>query len=350
MFTLLTRIILLIVNALVLILIWKILLCGHNTKKGPIKRGCRRSLIGFFGCLAARMTFLFVGLYTYTTFKDADYSYYLGPGYKQKMSKKTTSTIVANHVSWLDAIVFVRRLTASLAPKEELRKTPLVNVLAEALSSLYMPRGGSREVKDETLRLIKERQEQVEDSNDTLPPLLIFPEGTTNNGTFCYLFKKGAFLAEKKVRPYTLNYSLGTVNLAWDVIDIRALMIIQLSWGCYTCRLQRLPDFEPNEYLFETHADKGKDRWEIYAWAVREVIMEHGDLTSSTVPFRVKRVYEAYMNGHKNAIHPDEITEENAPPEVLKSKKSMRFIRESQKFRRSKSEIMDRGDALNVSQ
>lgn len=49
-----------------------------------------------------------------------------------------------------------------------------------------------------------------------------------------------------------------------------------------------LPDFEPNEYLFTTHADKGKARWEIYAWAVREVIMEHGGLKGSTVTFGLK--------------------------------------------------------------
>ena len=38
-----------------------------------------------------------------------------------------------------------------------------------------------------------------------------------------------------------------------------------------------MPDFEPNEYLFSTHADKGGSRWEIYAWAVRDAMMRAGD-------------------------------------------------------------------------
>lgn len=57
-----------------------------------------------------------------------------------------------------------------------------------------------------------------------------------------------------------------------------------------------MPDFEPNEYLFETHADKGTKRWEIYAWAIREIIIESGNLQPSDMPFRVKKVYVSYMN------------------------------------------------------
>ena len=38
-----------------------------------------------------------------------------------------------------------------------------------------------------------------------------------------------------------------------------------------------MPPFEPNEYLFEKHADKGNERWEIFAWAVRDAMMKSGD-------------------------------------------------------------------------
>jgi hypothetical protein len=34
----------------------------------------------------------------------------------------------------------------------------------------------------------------------------------------------------------------------------------------------KLPDFIPNDYLFETHKDKGEEKWEIYAWAVRDIM------------------------------------------------------------------------------
>lgn len=52
-----------------------------------------------------------------------------------------------------------------------------------------------------------------------------------------------------------------------------------------------LPDFEPNEYLFETHKDKGKERWEIYAWAVRDIIMKNGSFGSCDISKREKDEY-----------------------------------------------------------
>jgi hypothetical protein len=35
-----------------------------------------------------------------------------------------------------------------------------------------------------------------------------------------------------------------------------------------------LPVFEPNEYLWETHANKGQQKWEIYAWALRDMMLK----------------------------------------------------------------------------
>ena len=46
-------------------------------------------------------------------------------------------------------------------------------------------------------------------------------------------------------------------------------------------RVEFMPKFEPNEYLFETHKDKGNEKWEIYAWAIRDIISKQGDLKLS---------------------------------------------------------------------
>ncbi len=42
--------------------------------------------------------------------------------------------------------------------------------------------------------------------------------------------------------------------------------------------MKHLPIFVPNEYLYKTHADKGPERWQIYAWAIREIIAKEGNL------------------------------------------------------------------------
>jgi len=38
------------------------------------------------------------------------------------------------------------------------------------------------------------------------------------------------------------------------------------------CTVNILPDFEPNEYMFKTHKKEGNERWEVFAWAVRDLM------------------------------------------------------------------------------
>jgi len=138
-----------------------------------------------------------------------------------------------------------------------------------------MPRGGTREAKEQAIKAIRDRQELIEETGE-FNPFLIFPEGTTSNGSRIMPFKQGAFLTEKRIKPILMNYSQGTVSPALDIMEFLPLAIMMLSWGCYCCEVTVFPDFEPNEYLFTTHADKGQERWAIYAWALREILAKHG--------------------------------------------------------------------------
>jgi hypothetical protein len=56
--------------------------------------------------------------------------------------------------------------------------------------------------------------------------------------------------------------------------------------------------------LFETHKDKGKERWEIYAWAVRDIIRSQGGFEECNLSFKYKREYEAYMRKYPDADIP----------------------------------------------
>lgn len=161
-----------------------------------------------------------------TTDKDADYSYYLGPDYKEKMSKRYASTVISNHVSWFDGMVIACRVLPSMTPKASMRNTPIISLLGKAIGVLWTPQGGTQESRENALNMIRERQELVEQEG-AYPPLLIYPEGTTSNGKFLYSFKKGAFINEKKIRPFILKYSTnGVVNPCWDVIDIKPLIFL----------------------------------------------------------------------------------------------------------------------------
>lgn len=66
---------------------------------------------------------------------------------------------------------------------------------------------------------------------------------------------------------------------ASDIMPELALyFMIFASFTFHHTKVHFLPPFEPNDYLWETHADKG-DRWEIYAWAIRDIISKEGKLT-----------------------------------------------------------------------
>ena len=97
-------------------------------------------------------------------------------------------------------------------------------------------------------------------------------------------FKRGAFQALKAVKPVILKYSYGTFSPAYDVIPFWPMIIMQMSLFDFKCEVLELPTFVPNEYLFTHHANKGKDRWEIYAWAIREAMSLAGDIEKSEAP------------------------------------------------------------------
>lgn len=188
--------------------------------------------------------YLFVsGMSTNLIYTDADYSYYLGPEYKKNMKKiKRTSTIVCNHVSWLDPVVLIKNIRPAFSPSQEFQGVPLLGTLIDAIDSIYIPRGGSEENKAKALSAIRDRQELIEDTGK-YAPFLIFAEGATSNGTNVIKFKKGAFFAEKTIRPMFMKYSTGTVSPAYDVMEFLPLAIMMLSWACFKCDVTVMPDF-----------------------------------------------------------------------------------------------------------
>ena len=104
-----------------------------------------------------------------------------------------------------------------------------------------------------------------------------------------------------------MKYRGSTIHPAFDVMEFLPLAILQLSWHCFRCDLTILPDFQPNEYLFETHKCQGLERWEIYAWAIREILCEHGHFKKCDMSLRNKLEYEAFMQMQPGAKEPHRI-------------------------------------------
>jgi 1-acyl-sn-glycerol-3-phosphate acyltransferase len=181
--------------------------------------------------------FLWLGGIYSTTVKniDFDYTYYLGEDDKKNTRKPVrTSTIVSNHTCWLDGLVYIKTIRPAFTPSAEFRNVPMFNTLLEARDSIYIPRGGSEEAKAKALATIRDRQELIEETG-IYSPFVIFAEGGTSNGLGVLPFKKGAFFAEKTVRPIFIKYGYNIVNPAFDTIEFLPLLILTLSSGFFTC-------------------------------------------------------------------------------------------------------------------
>ena len=97
------RLVFIHVQGMILVLLCTILTMCHNFKKGPLKEGILKNIVGALFSFNGFIWMLFVGIWTTREFKEMDYTEYLGPNYKEKYrSIKKTSTVVCNHVSWVD--------------------------------------------------------------------------------------------------------------------------------------------------------------------------------------------------------------------------------------------------------
>ena len=203
-----------------------------------------------------------------------DYSFYLGPDY---VIPNKAPTVVANHQSWIDnMIVVISPLCPGMAAKIETQKVWILSLMIKYTQGIFITRGGNKEERDLQIQQIIERQQAVEDNPDW-NPICIYPEGTQSNGSALLQFKRGAFVSMKAVSPMVLNYEWTSFSPTWDSMTFLGQAPLMYSYpGMYWCRVKILPPFLPNKYLLEKHKDKGKEDWEIFAWAVRDIMARVG--------------------------------------------------------------------------
>lgn len=242
---------------------------------------------------------LFAAMRTCRKRVEFDYTPYLGPNYKDTCIRpKHLSTFVSNHSSWLDVPILISHFRTAFASKKTFRKVPVFGLIVQALGCIFISRGASLEKRNKIVEQIGERQQIIEHLGE-YPPICIFPEGGTSNGSYLMQFKRGAFASLRAVKPVVLKYKWCNLSPAWDIVPFLPLAIMQFCLFDFKCDVIELPEFVPNDYLFETHADKGADKWEIYAWAIRDAMSKAGELEMNDEPFRDKMHYEVVLGFKK---------------------------------------------------
>ena len=146
---------------------------------------------------------------------------------------------------------------------------PFVGHIAEAVGCLFIDRGSSRARKD-MLTQISDRQLQCEQG--IFPPLILYPEGGTTNGTHLVKFKKGAFNGLRSIQPVIIQYYSPFVNIENSVYNFFAQSILCATCPYASVKIATLPVFTPNEYFFKNHQRVDEEKWETYARVIRDLM------------------------------------------------------------------------------
>jgi 1-acyl-sn-glycerol-3-phosphate acyltransferase len=110
--------------------------------------------------------------------------------------------MVANHISWLDILVIHAARHCRFVSKSDIRKWPLVGMLATGAGTLYIERTSRKDA----LRMVKDMADAMRNGD----VVAVFPEGTTSDGRELLPFHanliQAAIQAEAPVQPMSLQF------------------------------------------------------------------------------------------------------------------------------------------------
>lgn len=109
---------------------------------------------------------------------------------------------IANHISWLDILMFTSLKHMHFIAKSEVRSWPVVGFVASLLGTVFI----RRENKFQVYRSLPRAQAIIKGKQS----LFVFPEGTTSNGlkteTFYPMMFEIAVREKTKVQPIAIRY------------------------------------------------------------------------------------------------------------------------------------------------
>ena len=83
----------------------------------------------------------------------------------------------------------------------------------------------------------------------------------------------------RTVIPSYLKWNCGMVSPCYDTVEFKPLaFMLMASFELSYFTLTIMPEFTPNKILLDRHADKADEPWQIYAWAVRDIMSKKSGL------------------------------------------------------------------------
>eukprot|EP01111_Echinosteliopsis_oligospora_P014258 TRINITY_DN5335_c0_g1_i1.p1 TRINITY_DN5335_c0_g1~~TRINITY_DN5335_c0_g1_i1.p1 ORF type:complete len:344 (-),score=58.40 TRINITY_DN5335_c0_g1_i1:39-1070(-) len=182
---------------------------------------------------------------------------------------KSVPCMVANHMSYIDIIVFSLIEPVSAVAKESVSNYPIVGVLSRAIQCVFVPHAGdsaqrlsgAKTIDHSETPIARIGQRQIPNDKTTL---LIFPEGTTTNGRTIIRFRRGAFTSGHPVQPVVWRFCNDEFNPVWVDMPIKKHLFHLLTQPVVPIEITILPPYYPND-------DEKKDA-QLYADHVQQLM------------------------------------------------------------------------------
>lgn len=239
------------------------------------------------------------------------YKKYLGDDfdYEKELASKDYATVISNHIGWLDIFYIASITGGSFTAKLSVKKFPLVGIICDTMNTVWVDRSNKSNNKG-AFEAINTRQEAIM-KGECMNKLVLFPEGTGSNNTGLIQFKKGAFHQLNPVKPFViLVYGHGEIpgctSNPQDDFSLAAgamkMVVHVLLTFCYLYfidwKVYDLPVVRPNEYMFETYKNLGKDRPEVFCEVSRRIMSECSGLPlQDEMNFEKKLEYLSVLKG-----------------------------------------------------
>ncbi|XP_068163781.1 lysophospholipid acyltransferase LPCAT4 isoform X2 [Antennarius striatus] len=158
--------------------------------------------------------------------------------------KEAPMLVVAPHSGFLDMLVLCPAQMATVVSRSENLRLPVIGALLEFNQAVLVSRKDP-ESRKKTVTQVTERLT----SNGYWPQMLMFPEGTTTNGSVLIKFKPGAFLAGVPVQPVVLHYPNELDTIRWTY---KGTTWLESLWHTTTqpytnMTVEFLPVYNPSE-------------------------------------------------------------------------------------------------------
>eukprot|EP00250_Pteridium_aquilinum_P004426 c14637_g1_i1 orf=443-1786(-) len=248
--------------------------------------GLRRVIIVHSGRFLSRAILFVLGFY-WITVTRRDKEPLTKDGKVSDERHLRPSAIVSNHVSYIDILYHMSASFPSFVAKRSVARLPLVGLISKCLGCVYVQREDKSSDFKGVAGIVSERMHAA--ANDEEAPLMmLFPEGTTTNGSYLLPFKTGAFVAGTPVQPVILKYSHRRLSPAWDSISGARHVVLLLCQFINFLEVLVLPVYAPSE---EEKADP-----KLYASNVRKLMASEGSLTQVDIGLQEKRIYHSFLN------------------------------------------------------